>query len=107
MIKGAHTSPVLSVQGQYTVYDAVVAQDGSWKFAKVTHAILAAPNYSSRRYSIKIRWGFYAENIIVEKEKSNIILVGDGTDKTIIWGNMSHNNGFRTYDTITVGKFAF
>ncbi|KAL7171979.1 hypothetical protein ACSBR2_031635 [Camellia fascicularis] len=50
--------------------DIIIAQDGSENFTTITDAILATPNYSARRYYIKIKEGLYRENIFVGIEKN-------------------------------------
>ncbi|KAL7184680.1 hypothetical protein ACSBR2_026761 [Camellia fascicularis] len=80
-----------------------VAQDGSGNFTRIADAILAAPNYSKRRYYIKIKAGFYRENIFVGEQKTNLTFVGDGMNKKVISGNKSYGGGFKTYDTATAG----
>lgn len=43
------------------------------------------------------------ENVFVGKKKQNIVLIGDGMDRTVISGNRSNTTGFSTYETATVG----
>lgn len=93
-----------SVRGQLKLnIDVVVAQDGTGKYTKISDAILAAPDSNIERYNIKIKEGRYLENIIIRQKKSNITLIGDGIDKTIISGNKSTKMGLATMDTATVG----
>ncbi|GMP81530.1 hypothetical protein CsSME_00036208 [Camellia sinensis var. sinensis] len=89
--------------GKSMPIDTIVAQDGSGNFTRIADAILAAPNNSKRRYYIKIKEGFYRENIFVGKQKTNLAFVGDGMNKTVISGNKSKGGGFETYDTATAG----
>ena len=42
-------------------------------------------------------------NIFVGNDKRNLVLAGDGMDKTIILGNKSHCG--ETYDTKIVGQY--
>lgn len=74
-------------------------------FSKVQEAINHAPNFSPRRYKIQIREGIYIENITVPEHKINLMLVGDGMDKTTISGNRSTARGTPTYQTATAGEF--
>ncbi|KAL6221244.1 hypothetical protein ACLB2K_008996 [Fragaria x ananassa] len=80
----------------------VVAKDGSANFTTISDAIKAAPNYSSKRINIKVMAGVYNEYIIVGKEKSNLTIIGEGIDKTVISGSRSNATGFRTHDSATV-----
>ncbi|GFZ04495.1 plant invertase/pectin methylesterase inhibitor superfamily [Actinidia rufa] len=87
--------------------DLIVAQDGSGHFTRISDAIHAAPSFSTRRYYIRIKEGLYIENVLVGKEKTNLALIGDGMDKTVISGNKSHGGGFQTNETPTVGIKGF
>ncbi|OIT08318.1 PREDICTED: pectinesterase-like isoform X2 [Nicotiana attenuata] len=82
--------------------NVTVAKDGNGDFNTIMAAILAAPNYSTERYYIKANEGEYDEYVVIEKRKENIALIGDGIEKTIISGNKSHGDGFKTWDTATV-----
>ncbi|KAF8396112.1 hypothetical protein HHK36_017724 [Tetracentron sinense] len=83
-------------------FDVTVAQDGSGNFTTIFDAISTAPNLGSQRYYIQIRAGVYEENVIIETQKTNIVLIGEGMVNTIITGNRSFIGGFKTYDTATV-----
>ncbi|KAL7246862.1 hypothetical protein ACSBR2_001885 [Camellia fascicularis] len=89
--------------GKSMPIDTTVAQDGSGNFTRIADAILAAPNYSKRRYYIKIKEGLYRENIFVGEQKKNLTFVGDGMNKTVISGNKSNGGGFKNYYTATAG----
>ncbi|XP_006349542.1 pectinesterase/pectinesterase inhibitor PPE8B-like [Solanum tuberosum] len=100
------TTIVVCCQNQLiieTPYNAVVSQDGTGNFNTIAGAILAAPDHSVKPFFIKIKRGTYQEYIRVDKKKTNIVLVGEGMDATIITGNRSFVDGNRTYDTATVG----
>ena len=87
--------------------DVVVAADGSGNYKTVSAAVAAAPDYSSKRYIIRIKAGVYRENVVVPKEKSNIMFLGDGRKTTIITGSRSVAGGSTTYHSATVGMSAF
>ncbi|XP_027118332.1 pectinesterase-like [Coffea arabica] len=91
--------------GQQTPFNVVVAQNGSGNFTTIGEAIAAAPNYSSEKYYIQVKEGFYFESIVVGIEKTNIVLIGEGMRRTIISGNKSAGGGFDTVSTSTVGIF--
>ncbi|KAH7866104.1 hypothetical protein Vadar_015632 [Vaccinium darrowii] len=92
-----------SSQGQSIQSNATVSTDGSGQFTTIQAAIDAAPNMSVTKYYIWIRAGRYMENILVGNKKHNIVLIGDGMDRTVISGNRSNTTGFSTYETATVG----
>ncbi len=65
--------------------DIVVAQDGSGNFTLIQAAINAAPSNSSRRTVIYIKRGVYnTEKLFVPSEKTNITLIGESRDETIL-----------------------
>ncbi|GLT71665.1 hypothetical protein SLA2020_436650 [Shorea laevis] len=82
--------------------DAIVALDGSGHYRTITEAIVAAPNYSNRRYIIYVKKGIYRENIDMKKKKTNIMIVGDGMGQTIVTGNRHFMQGWTTFRTATV-----
>ncbi|XP_060178241.1 pectinesterase/pectinesterase inhibitor PPE8B-like [Lycium barbarum] len=90
-------SAMLCAESQLTEKpNVVVAQDGSGDFRTIAEAILTAPNRSVERHYIKIRQGIYREYIQVNKKKTNIVLIGEGMDTTIITGVLG--NGFTAQD---------
>lgn len=65
--------------------DIVVAQDGSGDFKLLQAAINATPSNSSRRTIIYIKRGVYStEKVIIPTEKTNISLIGESRDETIL-----------------------
>jgi len=89
------------------VADVIVAQDGSGKFKTITEAIAAAPVKSSKRYVIKVKKGTYKENVEVGKNKTNIMLIGEGMEATIVTGSRNVVDGSTTFNSSTlaaVGK---
>ncbi|KAE8799342.1 pectinesterase [Hordeum vulgare] len=66
-----------------------VAKDGSGNFRTVGEAVAAAPNNSEARTVIQVKAGTYVENVEVPPYKTNIALVGEGRDVTVITGSRS------------------
>ncbi|XVE73474.1 hypothetical protein DITRI_Ditri11bG0120700 [Diplodiscus trichospermus] len=91
-------------QGQMIAppFDMVIAQDGSGDFTTISEGISAAPSFSSTRFRIKLSAGIYNENIVINKEKTNLTIMGDGMDTTIITGCRSSDDGIKTFDSATV-----
>nr|XP_043635248.1 probable pectinesterase/pectinesterase inhibitor 12 [Erigeron canadensis] len=79
-----------------------VATDGTGNFTTITDAINFAPNNSVDRIIIYIKQGLYEENVEIPIYKTNIVLLGDGSDITIISGNRSVVDGWTTYRSATV-----
>ncbi|XP_057827303.2 pectinesterase [Cryptomeria japonica] len=82
--------------------NVVVAQDGSGNYRTIAQAINAVPQKSSKRYIIYIKAGTYKENIDISKKITNLMLVGDGKDKTVVTGSKSVQDGVTTFKTATV-----
>lgn len=98
---------ILRASPNGVVADVTVAQDGSGNFTTITEAIAAAPNKSSTRYIIKVMQGTYTENVEVGKKKTNIMLIGEGMETTIVTGSRNVVDGSTTFNSSTlaaVGK---
>ncbi|KAK9101610.1 hypothetical protein Scep_025040 [Stephania cephalantha] len=83
-------------------FSFVVASDGSGDFRTIGEAVRMAPNMSLNRVVIKIKAGVYQENVEIQREKTNIMLVGEGMDSTIITSNKNFNDGFSTFNSATL-----
>lgn len=57
------------------------------------------------RFVIYIKEGEYFEYVTVNKNKTNLMFVGDGIGKTLIKGNRNYVDGWTTYWSATVGEF--
>lgn len=93
------------IQANGVAVDAVVAADGTGNFTKVMDAVLAAPEYSMKRYVIYIKKGVYHENVEIKKKRWNIMMIGDGIVATIISGNRSVVDGWTTFRSATFGRY--
>eukprot|EP01018_Ginkgo_biloba_P037216 Gb_25439 [translate_table: standard] len=82
--------------------NVVVAKDGSGKYTTITAAINAAPQKSSKRYVIYVKAGVYKENIDISKTVTNLMLIGDGKDRTVVTGNKNVQDGSTTFKSATV-----
>ena len=81
-----------------------VAADGTGNFTTITDAINFAPNNSyNERTIIYVKQGVYEENVEIPSYKPNIVLLGDGTDVTLITGNRSVVDGWTTFSSATLG----
>jgi pectinesterase inhibitor-like protein len=81
-----------------------VAKDGTGNFRTVGEAVAAVPTRSDSRTVIRVKAGTYEENVEVPADKTNIALVGEGRDVTVITGSRSAAGGWTTFRTATVGK---
>lgn len=87
--------------------DIVVAADGSGHYETIGEALKMAPNFSMDRFVIRIKSGVYNETVEIAREKSNIMLVGEGMKSTIITGSKSFADGFSTFATATLSMSHF
>jgi pectinesterase len=74
---------------QPTVYakSFTVAKDGSGNFKTIQEAIYATRDLSQQQVTILIKNGIYNEKIIIPSWKTNISLIGENKDSTIITYN--------------------
>lgn len=74
---------VLARQQQYPKY-LTVAQDGSGNYKTIQEAVNAMRDFSQERVTIFIKKGLYHEKLVIPSWKTNISLVGESRDSTII-----------------------
>ncbi|KAL0754764.1 hypothetical protein Bca101_092432 [Brassica carinata] len=82
--------------------DVTVSKDGSGKFTTVKEAVASAPENSKTRYTILVKRGTYLENVIIGKNKTNLTILGEGSNLTTITGSWNHVDGKGTYDSATL-----
>ncbi|KAJ3694512.1 hypothetical protein LUZ60_009992 [Juncus effusus] len=92
---------LLQVPANEIQADIVVSKDGSGTYQKIGDAVKAVPNYNSRRFIIYVKTGRYEENVKVDRQKTNIMFVGDGVGKTVVAGGRSVYDNYTTYHTAT------
>jgi pectinesterase len=64
--------------------DLIVAKDGSGNFKTIQEAVNSVRDLSDRRVTIHIKNGEYREKLVIPSWKTNISLVGESRDSTII-----------------------
>ncbi|KAL6335381.1 hypothetical protein AAG906_029624 [Vitis piasezkii] len=87
--------------------DVTVAKDGTGDYVTIKEAVAMVPKKSEKRFVIYVKEGNYSENIILDKSKWNVMIYGDGKDKSIVSGNLNFIDGTPTFATATfaaVGK---
>ncbi|XP_054807042.1 probable pectinesterase/pectinesterase inhibitor 12 [Prosopis cineraria] len=80
----------------------VVAADGTGNFSTITEAVNFAPNNSLYRTVIYVKSGVYEENVDIPSYKTNVVLLGDGSDVTLITGNRSVGDAWTTFRSATL-----
>ncbi|KAJ4720452.1 Pectinesterase [Melia azedarach] len=81
--------------------NAVVAKDGTGKYRTISAALKAVPNKSKKRFIIYVKKGVYVENLRVEKQKWNVMMIGDGMNATIVSGSRNFVDGTPTFSSAT------
>ena len=87
------------------LYDFVVAKDGSGDFKTIQEAVMAVKDYDpAGRRRILVKNGIYEEKVVVPSYKTNVTLIGENQDKTILsFGDFTTNEGKKSiYDTYTL-----
>lgn len=67
--------------------DAIVAQDGSGQYISIQEAIdhaPARPNKTDKRWVILIKPGTYREVVYIQREYSNLAIVGEDAERTVL-----------------------
>lgn len=84
--------------------NVIVAQDGSGKYKTINEALKDIPESSNRTFVIQIKEGVYVEKVEILSTMTNVLLLGDGPNKTRITGKLNVIDGTTTYKSATVGK---
>lgn len=94
--------------GSAQLYRAVVAQDGSGDYTSIQDAILSIRDYSPEgRLHILVRKGVYEEKVIVPAYKTNITLVGEDRDSTVlIWHDHANLQQTGHFEGVVLGSTA-
>ncbi|KAF9685364.1 hypothetical protein SADUNF_Sadunf03G0046900 [Salix dunnii] len=81
--------------------DVTVAGDGTGDVRTLLEAVRKIPTKSKTRFVIYVKAGEYKENVILDKSKWNVMLYGDGKDKTTVSGSLNFVDGTPTFSTAT------
>src|SRR5688572_10476009 len=106
----------LQVAAQPVTYPSsfIVSADGAGDFKTIQEAIYAVRDLSQQQVTIHIKNGSYREKIVIPSWKTNITLLGESRDSTIIWyddhagkrmatrDEMLKTDSIRTYTSYTV-----
>ncbi|MFL5738989.1 MAG: pectinesterase family protein [Flavisolibacter sp.] len=80
-------APALRAFSQPYPSSFTVAQDGTGDFKTIQEAVNAVRDLSQVQVTIKIKNGIYHEKLVIPSWKTNISLVGENRDSTIISNN--------------------
>jgi pectinesterase len=78
---------LFGVKAQTRLSLIVVAQDGSGNFKSIQEAVNAVRDLGEQRVKILIKKGTYHEKLIIPSWKTNISLIGEDKENTIITNN--------------------
>ncbi|XP_059638024.1 pectinesterase 3-like [Cornus florida] len=81
--------------------NVTVAKDGSGDFRSIMEAVNGVPRKSEFMYLIYVKEGVYVENVVVGKDMWNVMVYGDGMNRTIVSGSLNHVDGVPTFNTGT------
>ncbi|XP_071710978.1 pectinesterase 3-like [Rutidosis leptorrhynchoides] len=101
--------PEWTVSGERRLLQAIgrptpnvtVAKDGSGHVRTINEAIAMVPNKSDDRFIIHVKEGVYMENVVVAKSLWNVMVYGDGMNKSIVSGSLSRIGGLPPFATAT------
>lgn len=93
------------LQDDSIVPNVTVAKDGSGHCLTIKEAVDKLPKKSTSRFIIYVKEGTYVENVVMDKSKWNVMVYGDGKDKTVVSGSRNFVDGTPTFSTATFGKY--
>lgn len=85
--------------------NVTVAQDDSGQYKTIGEALMHVPSHGSERYVVYVKAGVYEENVLLYREKTNVMLLGDGRDRTIVASSKNVKDGYTTFASATFGIF--
>ncbi|KAJ9183676.1 hypothetical protein P3X46_007499 [Hevea brasiliensis] len=74
-----------------------VAWDGSGDFKSISEAVESIPKRSKSRIVIYVKEGLYLGNVTVSKDYWNVMIYGDGMNKTIVSASQNVVDGVSTF----------
>lgn len=84
-------------------YNIVVSRDGTGNFRNLQDAVNSIRAYMANRTSIFIKNGVYKEKVVVPAWVTNLTLIGESVDKTIItWDDHANIDKMGTFKTYTL-----
>ncbi|KAL5061927.1 hypothetical protein RYX36_023664 [Vicia faba] len=85
--------------------DIVVARDGTGKYKTISDALKHVSDKSDKRTVIYVKKGTYYENVRVEKNKWNVMIIGEGMNVTTVSGSLNFVDGTPTFSSATFAVF--
>ncbi|KAL5786783.1 hypothetical protein ACOSQ2_009175 [Xanthoceras sorbifolium] len=79
----------------------VVAKDGSGRFTTITDALMRVPRDHDKPIVVYVKEGVYNEIVHILPDMINLVLIGEGAEKTRITGSLNYDDGVPTWKTAT------
>ncbi|MQM21733.1 hypothetical protein Taro_054778 [Colocasia esculenta] len=104
-VAGTHRRMLLQAAGSGTrpTPNVTVAKDGSGQVETIAAAVAMAPKKSAAPFVIYVKEGTYVENVVIDKNRWNVVIYGDGMRKSVVSGSLNFVDGTRTFYTATFG----
>lgn len=84
--------------------NVTVAWDGSGDFKSISEAMESIPKKSKSRFVIYVKEGLYLGNVTTSKDYWNVMIYGDGMNKTIVSASQNAVDGVSTFFSGTCSK---
>ena len=87
--------------------DMTVAKDGSGNYTTIGEAMDSLAHTKrdwTRRTIVYVKAGIYKERVVVTKEMTNIMLVGDGINNTVATSDLNQGDGADIQRSATFGN---
>ncbi|CAH1425394.1 unnamed protein product [Lactuca virosa] len=81
--------------------NVTVALDGTGDVKTIKEAMGKVPKKSKTVFVIYIKEGVYMENVVLDKSFWNVMIYGDGKDKSIVSASLNFVDGTPTFSTAT------
>lgn len=81
--------------------NVTVAGDGTGDVKTIKEAMGRVPKKSKTMFIIYIKEGVYLENVVLDKSFWNVMIYGDGKDKSIVSASLNFIDGTPTFSTAT------
>ncbi|KAL8235246.1 hypothetical protein R6Q59_021348 [Mikania micrantha] len=81
--------------------NVTVAGDGTGDVRTIREAIAMVKKKDTSMFVIYIKAGVYKENVVLDKSIWNVMIYGDGKDKSIVSGDLNFVDGTPTFSTAT------
>ncbi|KAI3803302.1 hypothetical protein L1987_31452 [Smallanthus sonchifolius] len=89
--------------GRRPTPNVTVAADGTGDVKTIKEALEKVKEKSETMFVIYIKEGVYKEHIVLEKSFWNVMIYGDGKDKSIVSGDRNKVDKINTFDTAPFG----